>query len=146
MLNRILFPAMPPRKRLPYKKTPKHPAMKPRSLQWCTPFEDGYFICGKCKKLYRSRKLLQHHKETKCYNWLWHEDQRMERLRKADKMPTKERVRRLWCLPKPQIGRPRLSHYPCKHCGKKLPDCNKRRDHQRRCKGYKILKASKPKQ
>ena len=47
---------------------------------------------------------------------------------------------------KPGIGRPRLGHYPCKHCGMKLPDCNKRRDHQRRCKGSNILKPLLPKQ
>ena len=79
----------PPRKKIRYRRVPAHPASKPRSLQWCKSYTGGCFICGKCKSLYRSRILLHIHKQEKCYNPRWHEDQRWLRTIKSGTKLTK---------------------------------------------------------
>ena len=68
------------KKRQPYDQVPYNPARKPRKLQWAIPSPNGYFICGRCKSLYRTRIRLHFHKKEKCYNEICLEDQTFKQI------------------------------------------------------------------
>jgi len=79
----------------PYRRVPYHPARKSRKLQWAVPLSDGFFTCGRCKALYRSRLRLHLHKKEKCYNELWLEDQRFKQTIKNGLQPIKMIINQL---------------------------------------------------
>ena len=126
----------------------KSPSMKPRRLQWGR--HPDTFSCSFCPELFRTRKMQLRHKSI-CkkdigrVNRLVRESKlKMGQHSQKDTFPyskeeksLKRRDARRQERIKHRTGRRKHAQHLCNQCGADWPTAEKKRDHQRRCKGPK---------